>query len=374
MFWHLLKYEIIITLRNKDYLMWLVLFPIILGTLFKVAFADIYNNDLAFNTVPVAVVQTYENPVFNDVIQKVSTGDEPIFDITECSKDEALSMLKNEDISGIIYTDNMSLTVSGEGIEQTIIKSFLEQYKIHESILDTAIHNTVDLSAVISALSANIQCNTYIPLTERRIDPFSSYFYNLIAMVALFGSMTGLHIAIENQANFSARGARNCCSPVNRMTSKFISLLGSFIAQSVCLVISVTYLAFVLNIDFADRLGYVYLASILGRCVGVSMGFFIGSIGKLSEAVKMSITMTVTMTSCFLSGLMIADLKGIFLLHAPWLNKINPAAVICDSIYCLVVYDDLTVFLEKAVTLVIMIIVFAFLGFILSRREKYASI
>lgn len=375
MFWHLLKYEIMIIIRNKDFLIWLVMFPIILGAFFKVAFSDIYNKDIAFQTVPVAVVQTAENEMFDTVIQNVSAGDEPLFSITECSEEEALSLLKNEDISGIIYADDLSLTVSGEGINQTIIKSFLEQYKVQESvIMDSYAFDNADVSAVAAVLSEEIQCNTNIPLTDRKIDPYAFYFYNLIAMVALFGSMTGLHIAMVNQANLSQMGARNNCSPVNKLLSTIASLLGSFIAQAVCIAITVTYLAFILHVDFADRLGFIYLASILGGWVGVAMGFFIGSISKFSEGMKTGIAMSVSMIFCYFSGLMVGDIKGTLALNAPWVNKINPAAVISDSLYCLVVYENLSVFAEKIITLIIMIVIFTFLGFLLSRRKKYASL
>ncbi len=375
MFLNILKYEILTCLRNKDFLMWLVLFPVILGTFFKIAFSDIYEKEIVFHTVPVAIVQTEENEVFDSVIDSVTTGDEPLFSVTECSAEEALSMMKNEEISGIIYADDLSLTVAGEGINQTIIRSFLEQYRVRENILtDAAKDQPEKLDEIAVQLSEEIECNTNIPLTDADMDPYAAYFYNLIAMVALFGSVTGLHIAMVNQANLSPMGARNNCSPVNKLISTLSALCGSFLSQGVSVAFCITFLAFVLRVDFGSNLGFVYLSGILGGWLGVAMGFFVGSISRLSEGLKTGIAMSVSMACCFLSGLMVGDIKGAIAVHAPLINKINPAAVIADSFQCLIIYDDFSMYIEKLVTMAVLIAAFTFGGFMLSRRRKYASL
>ena len=74
------------------------------------------------------------------------------------------------------------------------------------------------------------------------------------------------------------------------------------------------------------------------------------------------------------SGLMAGNMKAVMAKNMPWFNKVNPAAVISDSFYCLVIYDDLDRFAEKIITMLIMSAVFAVLGFALTRRRKYESL
>ncbi len=375
MFWHIFLYELKITIRNKEFLIWLVLFPIILGAFFKVAFSGVYDKDIVFHSIPVAVVQQEEDEMFNSVIDSLANDDEALFTVTYCAEQDALEKLKKEEIAAIIYSDSLSLTVSGSGINQTIVKSFLEQYRVQSEIItDTAINSPEKLEKVISLLSEKIQCNTNIPLTENEMDPYAAYFYNLLAMVALFGSILGLHISEHNQANISAIGARNNCSPVNKLLSITATLCGSFLTHMLSTALCVTYMAFVLNVDFGNRLPFVYMAALLGGCAGVALGFFIGSIGRLGEGAKVTIAMTVSMLSCFTSGLMIGDLKGMFAIKAPWFNKINPAAVISDSLNCLAMYDDYSLYTEKIIYMLLMTVVFTLGGFLLIRRKKYASI
>lgn len=375
MFLHNFKYELITTLKNKDFLIWLVIFPIILGTLFKIAFSNIYENEIMFNTIPVAVVQKETDEIFNQVMTEVSEGEESLFKATYCNEEEALAMLKNSDVAGIIYSDSMTLTVHQDNIEQSIIKSFMEQYQTQKKVItEIAITNPEKLEHAIEQMNFTGECNKNIPLTDGNMDDTIQYFYNLIAMVALYGSITGLHIAITNQGNLSQIGARKCCSPTNKLISMISALSANFIAQILCTFLAITYIIFVLKVDMGDNIPLVYLAGAIGGILGISFGFMIGSFGNMKENAKSSLATSITMTSCFFSGLMVSGMKAVVEMKAPWFNRINPASVISDTFYCLNVYNDYKVYTEKIITMIIMTVIFTTIGFLLTRRKKYASL
>jgi ABC-2 type transport system permease protein len=71
---------------------------------------------------------------------------------------------------------------------------------------------------------------------------------------------------------------------------------------------------------------------------------------------------------------MVGNMKAIIAAKIPWFNKINPAALISDCFYCLNIYEDYDRFVSKLITMAVITAVFMFLGFISSRRKKYASI
>lgn len=382
MFFHHFKYDFLTCIRNKGLIFWLILFPAVLGTLFKVAFSGIYDSVAVFKAIPVAVVTVEENAVFDEVIASISEGEEALFTVTEADEAAALEMLETKQVTGIIYVaEDLSLTVgntetmnSSSATQQSIIKGFVEQYEIQKSIItDTVASSPEKLGAVIEAMSAEIAPNSNVPLTDGDTDSMLSHFYNLMAMVALFGSVTGLHIATCSQGNLSALGARKCCSPANKLVATVASLCGSILAQSICTIISTTYLV-ILGIDFGTRLPLVYLAGIVGSIMGVSLGFFIGSFGTASEDVKNGVSMVISLASCFFSGLMVSNMKAVVAMYAPWFNLINPAAVISDAFYCLNIYSDYERFTEKIVTMLIMAFIFTLGGFVLTRRKRYASL
>ena len=151
-------------------------------------------------------------------------------------------------------------------------------------------------------------------------------------------------------------------------------MLGSMIVQSICMTISVTFLRFVLRIQFGGNLGMIYLTSILGGILGLSFGFFIGSIGRFQTGAKIGICFGVSMLCCFGSGLMVGNMKGVINRHAPWVNKINPAAVITDSLYYLNIDSDYHRYIGKVITMAVLSAVLILLGFLMTRRKKYASI
>lgn len=376
MFLHDLYYEIKSSLRAKDLIIWLMIFPIVLGTFFKVAFSSIYEKETNMAPIPAAIVVTEENDIFRMVMDSVSEGSDALFKAEYTDEEDALEKLKNGDVDGIIFVgDDISMQVAADGIEQSVMKTFIMQYKTREKIInDTLTSDPANVPAVVEALSREIASAEEIPLTDGNTDVFAQYFYNLIAMVAMYGSITGLHIGIGNQANLSPLGARKNCSPTPKSVSLTAGLAGSIIVQSVCMILCVSFTAFVLKVGFGSRLPLVYLAAILGGVMGVSLGFFVGSIGNMKTEMKIGISMAVSMIFCFLSGLMIADMKSIMAQYVPWFNNINPAAVVTDSISALNLYSDLSRFTQKIITMIIISVIFDVSGFIITRRKKYASL
>ena len=377
MFLHILKYELKNGLRNKDLIIWLVLFPIVLGTFFKVAFGNIYEKDNKFNAIPVAVVEVKENAAFRQVIEGIESADEPFLKVSYTDDEKAKKLLEHGDVEGIIYTDDkLRLTVKEKGVQESILKLFIEQYTIREKIVIDAMKESPEKAQKVIALLSEETAESCreIPLTQGNPDVYIQYFYNLIAMVAMFGCITGMQVTIQNQANLSPLGARNNCSPTPKSISISAGLAGSIVLQTLCMLWCVTFLAFVLKVDFGDRLYLVYPSAVLGGITGVTFGFFVGSVNKLSEKVKTAIIMSVIMFLCFCSGLMVGNIKGIISEKLPWFNNINPVAVISDCFYCLNLYEDYDRFITKLVTMLVISFSFAFLGFVSSRRKKYANI
>ena len=376
MFFHDLKYMLLSGFRVKSFLFWLMLFPILLGTLFKVAFGNVYENDVLFRSVPTAVVETGSDPVFHQVINSLEEADEPLLDVEYTDEENAMKLLKEGKVSGIIYVgDKLSLSVTEQKMEQVILKTFVEQYSVNEKVIkDTAEKDPSKIQAVVDKLSEDVSACRDIPMTHGDPDIYVQYFYNLIAMVAMYGSVTGLHVTVHNQANLSALGARKNCSPTPKSVSLLADLAGSYIMQSACMILCVTFTHFVLKIDFGDRLPLVYVAAILGGILGVSFGFFFGAVNRFSFEAKIGIVMAVSMFSCFLSGLMMGQMKGIIAEHIPWLNKINPATVVADSLFSLNMYSDYSRFISRITTMLIITAVCTAAGIIISRRKKYADL
>lgn len=375
MFLHEFRYAFKDNIRQKEVIFWMMIFPVVLATFFKMAFGNIYSTDEVFSEIKVAVVS--ENTDAPDYAVFKSVMDETDMFIPEYTDSgTALEKLKAGSISGIIeVSGKLSVKVAANGLVSSIIKSFAEQYEAQKTVLtDIAVNDPQKMNAAAEALSSEINCIETKDIGSKNMDEFVSYFFNLLAMVALFAASSGVFAAVSNQGNLSDIGARKCISPTNRLISMLAGLLSAYVTQLFCNILSITYILFVLKINMGGNYVMLYITGALTPLVGTALGFFIGSVGTASQEKKLSLSIVVVMICCFFSGLMVGDMKGIVAEKAPIMNKLNPAALISDLYYCLMIYDSYDRYLETIAIMLGMTVLFMAGGFLLTRRKKYASI
>ncbi len=379
MFLHLFKYKLKMLFKPSEELFWTYLFPLILATMFFVAFGNIAEKTENFSTIPVAVVKEAEpNEYLNALLTQLSSdSDDATLKITETSKDEAQKMLQDDKIDAIVtINEDISLTVSGEGINQSIVRMIFDQYKqISDTITNVASTNPEKVPEVLATMYSTIQANIETTLNEHdNLDTMTWYFFALVSMNCLFGCLFGLRSIVAIQANITVLAARRCVTPTHKLKLIVSDMLACIIVQYLSNVVLLCYLIFGLHINFGDRLPYVFLTALVGSLVGVANGTFVGAIGRFSEGVKDAIIMGGSMIFCFLGGLMVGNMKDMIDKTLPFINKINPAALIADSFYSLSIYDNLDRYMLNTAILVVMTVVLAILSFCLVRRERYASI
>lgn len=382
MFIHTLFYTLKTILRNKSQVFWCLAFPILLGTMFHFAFGGL-SADEQFSAIPVAVVlnDTKNNDMITDMLDSLSTpGENQFLDITYTDETEALSLLEQKAITGILYgEETLSLTISAEmtdmPINQSILSVFVEQFNLnYEALVDIAATRPETLPDAISTMAKDTNYLTETSFTNGDFDESLTYFFNLIAMTCLYAAIVGNNIAIDNQANLSCLGARKSISPVHGLVSVFASLAAALVFEFTSVCVSLCYLHIGLGVNFGTQSGYVLFVGFIGCLTGISLGFFIGCVGQLRRETKFGILMAVIMVGCLLSGLMVGNIRMYVEKFCPLVNHINPAALISDSLYALTVYPSHERYFTNVTTLFLLSLCFSFAGFILVRRKKYASI
>ncbi|MBU5482184.1 ABC transporter permease [Blautia sp. MSJ-19] len=372
---HLIKYNILVKFRNFNMTFWPLVFPLILGTFFFFAFGNL--NDADFETVQVAMVQeTDSNPLFSFYIEQIEKSDPDLLNIREMDEDTALAALKAKKISGIYYNKmTPSLMVNAHGIPESILQSVLESYSNSLHTIQSIMKNHP--SGILDGLSQMADTRELvqeISLGGKTIDGNSQFFYALIAMACLYGCFIGFGSAITLQANLTALAARRCVTPTHKLKLILSEQIASFLLGYIDVIILLIYLRNILKLDFQGQMGKMLIISLFGSLIGVSMGIFVGSLGKISEGIKVAIILALSMVCSFLSGLMNSSMKDLVEKHAPIINRINPAALISDAFYCINVYDDPARYYRNLITLAGMSIIFVLASFLLIRRNRYDSI
>lgn len=378
---HIFKYSLKQLLRNRGELFWVILFPIILGTMFKLAFSNL-SADEAFHTIPVAIVNENgrQSDAFLKTAEELSKGKKPFLEVHHCNEKEALDLLEDQKVDGIIYAgDAVSLTVSSDmgnaALNQNILQTFVEQYQMnYQAISETALKDPTKLPELLSVVEESPSYNKNVSYSRNDTDTYDQYFYNLIAMVCMFSGTSGCYVAIYNQANLSDLGARRNIAPTHKLKQIAGELTANLFLRFLCVLVSFAYVVLVLKIDLTARLPLAILSIFIGCMTGMTLGFFLGAIGNLSENVKCGILLAVTMAGSFLSGLMIGSMRILVETFCPIINRINPSALITDMFYSLAIYDTLDRYIRNMTTLIIFSVLFTVGGFLMTRRKRYANI
>lgn len=378
MLFHLFVNRLKCLLRNRTTLFWTLLFPILLGTMFHFAFANIMDTE-NFSTIAVAVAdsEAYQNDtVFQQALQAAGEGEAPLLDPEVVSREQADSLLQDGKVDGVIATeDGLSLVTKENGINQTILKTFLDEYmQTSATVRHILTENPGAQTEVFERLAEKASYIKDVPLGRAQPDLTLTYFYALMAMVCLYGSFWGMKNVVDIQSDQSDLGARRSVAPTHKLTSVLCDAAASLVILMGEIMITLLYLIGVLGVDFGNQIGYILLTCFAGCIAGISYGIFVGCVCKKSEAVKTGILTGVTLFLCFLAGLMMVNMKDIIAQNVPLLSYINPAALLTDCFYSLYIFETHTRYFLNIGLLFVISFIFCTVSYFVLRRQKYASI
>lgn len=373
MFFHLLKYKIKQLFRNRETSLWVFIFPLLLGTLFYLGFGNLMKETERFEPIPIAAVsvQNTDSPL-TQVIRELSQENEnQLFTVTWTSEKKATQLLKKKKVDGIFYLKKKpSLTILENGLNQSILNSFLTQYLSQSYVLQQiGTEHPEQLSQATSQLFSDVSFNKEISVSQGSTNCLIQYFYALIAMVCLYGSILGQDASFSIQPHLSPMGARKNVAPAHKLKIILADFLACVIVNYLSILLLFFYLIVILEIDFGSRIPQALLVSLVGSIIGVSLGILTGSIGKWSRSTKEGFSMAVCMLCCFLGGLMINTLPNILSHTAPWINRINPATLISDSFYSLNVYTDYSRYYKNLVSMLVIAVIFCLGSYLILRRK-----
>lgn len=369
-------YSFLTKIKNVNMIFWPLVFPFVLTTAMYLSIGQIEEAD--FETVRAAVVsQTAEDRdetffTFLDSMEQ----DSDLLITEEMSEKEAVEALEDGRISGIFYAgEEPSLTVGGSGFPQTILQMVLESYtEGKETLMDVAQLHPEGMGAALASMESYGDAVEQVSLGGRTTDSTAQFFYALMGMACLYGCFIGYGSAMELQANLTPLAARRCAGPVSRMQMILTELLVSFVLHFINMMILVAYMKYILRLEFGGSFVEMLPVLFVGSMIGVTMGMFITSIGRMGEGVKIGIMVGVSMTMSFMAGLMNGDMKNVIDRSFPLLNRINPAALISDAMYCINVYDSPERYAQDMMLLGGLCVLMAAGTFMIIRRKRYDSI
>ena len=392
MFLHNFKYSLKTLLRNKALIFWTFAFPIILGTLFNLAFRDIENKE-TLDLIDIAIVNNEEfknNTYFTESFKALSTkSSNQLFNTKYTEISTAKELLKENKITGYLLFENneVKITVNDKGYNETILRFVVDEISSQKEMIETITSKEITDSYKAGNLNVDYEkiyqdTLTLINTTSPKLNNISnsnlSYtmieYYTLLAMACLYGAIISMFITNKKLANMSSAGKRTSISPAHKRTLLLGSFLASYLVQLLGIIILYLYTIFVIKVDYGNNIFLVFLLLMTGSFAGLALGIAIATVLKSNENAKMGILISLTMFFSFLSGMMGITMKYVIDTNIPFLNKINPAAMITDGFYSLYYYNTLDRFYFNIISLLLFSIILLFISYQGLRREKYDSI
>ena len=172
MFFHNFKYTLKVLFKNKGLLFWTFAFPIIMATLFNMAFGNWVESE-KFDPIDITIINNsyYEkNTLAKTIFDSISKKDEnQVFEIVYTTKEEASELLNDKKITGYIeYTsDNSNIVINSNSVSSTIIKTVVDEIDTYSAMFNDLIryesNKTSNMNEIINDVInkiTNIQIKT----------------------------------------------------------------------------------------------------------------------------------------------------------------------------------------------------------------------
>lgn len=373
MFWQNFKYHLKLILGDRALVFWTLAFPLIMATLFHLAFSQIESSE-RFQPVRIAVVENAEwqnETIWLQAIEALSAEGEPeqVFETQYLSLEQARDLLVKEEISGYleIQDGQPEVTVGQNGLDATILKNVVEQIAQEAEITgEIARLHPERLHELLGLKLPELDDRSRANLSYTMIE-----YYSLIAMTCLYGGMISMAATNRFLANMSMSGRRVAVSATPKSRLILSGLSASYCVQLVGLGLLFVYTTFGLGVDYGEHFLEVILLSAIGTLTGLALGVLVASSIRATENTKTGIMIMVSMLGCFLAGMMGVTMKYVVDRNLPIINLVNPANLITDGFYALYYYGVGTRYWRDIITLVIITAVIICFSVISLRKEQY---
>lgn len=364
MFLHSFKNTLKTLIRQRQLVFWALLFPLVLGLLFKLALGNIDEKG-KYKAIPVSVSKTVMDQPYTAKFIKTMEADDYLI----VSESTDTKLLENGDVRAHIESIDKVIT-NGNGIEETIVEYMMNSYLRNESTVKRLIAEKPQMD-----FAKVLEVDEFIDdQTNPNMNMVNTYFYTLIGMQAMYGYMWGMEVMYQYEANLSTNAKRISVSPLNKKIALISSLLVAWIINILVVFVNIAFCNYLLGIDFGGQTGPIFGLVSLGALTGVAFGAFIAVSNKKEQEFKAGLGISITMLLSFLAGMMVSQIKVIIQKNAPLINKLNPVALITDGFYSIYYYGSLDRYYTNILWLALITIALMALTFLFVRGKTYDSL
>lgn len=420
------KYTILSLIRTPGVIIWLILFPLFMASIFSMMFSGIDEQSevTKVNVVVVEPANTPEGNAFRGFIEAISQSGEDANDDKAANSEKAVSsdeaasngilnttfvdnaeeakclVLANDDAkeddednsySGYVELNEDGIpsvhlvpptSYSGIGsVQNSILVLLMDNYTANAALVKDLFSKDpaalMKNPAIFEKLLEPVSATKQVQLTHFKPKESVRYYFALLGMSGMFGASAALFAINRMRANSSALGARRNVSATSHTTMITATFLASWTICFACLLLAFAYMKFVIGVDFGDRDAMCIGAIALSSLCAVSLGCAVSTIPKIPANAKDGIISAIVCLGALFAGLygtFAMDLANIISANFPIGEIINPVADVAQTFYTILYFDSLQPFFKQIAILACMSVVFFAISVNSFRRTRYASL
>ncbi len=337
-------------IRDKNFIFWQLTFPIILLSLFYMAFSGLIHPDSVEIDIAVAKDNQYL-PIYRSI---------SVLNLKNFNAEDAEQAIEEQEISAYIDADNHIL-VGRNGTVSTIVSSIVDQIEqINALNID---YRTINFSRdfIKNNKSTETANAMFIP------------FYAAIAMNAIYAAFIMSEVVLYYTANLSNVGQRIEMAPLKKLNLFGVACLMAIVINLAANLLSLAYIKLVLHLEIFTNIPLSILMIIVLNIFGVALGLFI-STTRFDYVIKNVMVTITTLAMAFLSGMMVQSLRTLILRKAPILAIINPVSSATTALFRLDSFGDSTGHFPTIGTILLLSVLLFATAIVILRRRKYVNL
>lgn len=371
--WTFIKYDVKQRMRDRATIFWMLIFPLILifglGTMLSAVFSD----EFKLPVTDVAYVESSTDQYREPLESFLTDEDIQAFIrlVPYDSLEEAETGVNDGDADVILQLDGSDLTLLYEEpatIEFDVLEAILTQY--------TAIANQ-QISLAESGVAAPYENENWldsesVDLSGKTPSSLEYFTVTISIMTALFGSFYITAMAREEQPNTGSY-LRIQAAPVQTIQYRLARTVSRYVIILLQLILLFWFSHFVYRtFDLSNvQFGSLFLSWLAITAYGVTVGFVIVSLPKLSYTTKDAVVNGFVAIIMILSGGYVPGFDQVTLHYAPWAEYVFMPIFMRDGMLAILLRDgDTVVFWQSLGLLGIHLIVLGTISYLLAKGGK----
>ncbi|MBC2068168.1 ABC transporter permease [Listeria booriae] len=367
MIFHIMFKAIKLTLRDKGYFLYMLIFPLALILVLGSVLQDSFSSDVKLDKMTVEYVVEQHSPIGEGFSQfaKTASGKQIVFKEAKSAK-AGKSAVENGDAVGFVAVGN-DLTVttnSPSQIEMSVLNGYLTQFTAQYRLASTIIKVDPTQAKILqnppkvsdSAVTIEKQAS------GNEITAFEYYAIAMIAMVMMFGINSGISVFREEKVRHT--DVRLFIAPIRKSTAIIGNFLGAIFMQVVALILLMIVSQLFFGVHWGQNalLIFVIYFSLLFLSVAIGMAIDVFSNGNPAATGAASILVQVF---AFLGGAYFPTGDGL-------MSKLSPIGWVRVGVRD-VMYNDVisAAFWPIALNIAITLVLVVAMSYWIRRKEVY---